>query len=272
MWYYPVQNFLHNGIKMPEEKIQKEIGEIAEKAIGDFKNAWDASEDFERYGFEDDIADELIRGVVKAFMEADDTRKPLHVALFVQRFLDFYSDYYEKNNPNAAEPACEPGCDLCCRLPVILSAPEALIVGQYVKEKFDERERVKFIERAQKKLDDVRKGENPFGPCPFLENRRCSVYEVRPLSCRKWHSMSKNKCVESFESPDSGGLGAEIDPARARIFDTAIDALFCALKALPVQNAYFELSETLVQYFENNSPLQSWARGEEVFALREEAG
>ncbi len=250
---------------MSEEKIQKEIEEIAEKAIGDFKSAWDASEDFERYGFEDDIADELIRGVVKSFVEADATRKPLHVALFVQRFLDYYVDYYETNNRNAAKPACEPGCDLCCHLPVILSVPEALIVGQYVKEKFDEKERRKFVERAQKKLDDVRKGENPFGPCAFLENHRCSIYRVRPLSCRKWHSMNMDKCIQSIESPDSTALGAEIDQTRARIFDTAIDSLFCALKALPVKNAYFELSETLIEYLEHESPLESWSAGEKVF-------
>ena len=70
---------------------------------------------------------------------------------------------------------CTKGCDLCCRslphLPTITRAE---------------------WERLVPALTDVQKARllEPVGPapvtCPLLENGVCSVYDVRPISCRTY--------------------------------------------------------------------------------------
>ena len=37
-------------------------------------------------------------------------------------------------------------------------------------------------------------------PCPLLSDERCSVYEVRPLTCRGYNSTSVDACRQAHES------------------------------------------------------------------------
>jgi len=66
--------------------------------------------------------------------------------------------------------------------------------------------------------DEERWGERI--PCALLgEGGRCSIYEVRPLRCRAFHSLAVEPCREAF----GGHEGAR--PERARALERAHDAV-----------------------------------------------
>jgi hypothetical protein len=92
---------------------------------------------------------------------------------------------------SGAEIQCRDGCSFCCHQNVDVTIPEAILVTLRLANDHDPR-RDAVLEAAElfKDLDDdarIATGR----PCPLLVDRRCSVYEARPLACR------------SFTSPDA---------------------------------------------------------------------
>ena len=97
--------------------------------------------------------------------------------------------------------SCEKGCNACCYLIVDSAAIEAEMVRRYMEEHFDEEERLhvlKKIKEAKRHYPDSvsMDGEFPDAlvekhfalntPCPFLSSEGlCTIYEVRPINCRK---------------------------------------------------------------------------------------
>jgi Fe-S-cluster containining protein len=102
------------------------------------------------------------------------------------------------------KPVCKRGCPWCCYQSVEILNWEEPLICQYISEKIDgERKEdirknlenwFEFFERVTKGKTELtmhdafslihkRQGQERI-PCPFLTNKECSIYEVRPLSCR----------------------------------------------------------------------------------------
>lgn len=81
--------------------------------------------------------------------------------------------------PNSA---CIAGCSHCCHISVTVTSFEADLIGE-----FTGRKPVTFKQSLQHngEASDAYYGK----PCTFLKEGRCSIYEVRPLSCRLHHSL-----------------------------------------------------------------------------------
>lgn len=73
--------------------------------------------------------------------------------------------------------ACRRGCNACCHIPVHLFPIEAELI--------EKRTGVRRRATPAPKRDFT--GE----PCPFLVNGECSIYEVRPLVCRRHFAMTR---------------------------------------------------------------------------------
>jgi hypothetical protein len=63
---------------------------------------------------------------------------------------------------------------------------------------------------------------SPDHPCAFLEGGRCSIYEVRPLSCRGMNSLDATECETRLRDPAAradfvahGGGHLFVEPVRA---------------------------------------------------------
>jgi len=108
--------------------------------------------------------------------------------------------------------SCRKGCAACCRMLVPLSAPEAFVLQEYVKQLpidrqihlnnrlSETKDRMKR-EGLWERLTDVAEASSPVSdeeldpinqayytlriPCPYLENELCSIYEARPAACRE---------------------------------------------------------------------------------------
>src|SRR5919108_2665144 len=95
--------------------------------------------------------------------------------------------------PSKAQHACAPGCYFCCYLPVDVLAPEAFRIAAHLKQTRSPGELADLVYRLGAH------GQQDFGarPCVFLADGRCSIYEVRPMVCRGYNSLSKERC-EAF--------------------------------------------------------------------------
>ena len=92
-------------------------------------------------------------------------------------------------------PTCGPGCSRCCeRMTVLMSSAEALLIARTAQDWAPAwRTRMKELKKWIEKNDAPEEARDALldqGPCVFLVNQRCGVYEVRPDSCRAclvWH-------------------------------------------------------------------------------------
>ena len=102
------------------------------------------------------------------------------------------------------KPVCKRGCPWCCYQSVEILNWEEPLISQYIDKKIDENLKVKIknnLESWFEFFDRFTKGKakltmhDAFGmlnkqqakeriPCPFLIEKECSIYQVRPLSCR----------------------------------------------------------------------------------------
>lgn len=95
--------------------------------------------------------------------------------------------------------ACRQGCAHCCHQRVGVTVPEALaIVATLVatRSAAELRRLHQRVDSAYRATRGLTRDErhSPAHACPLLEDELCSIYEVRPLSCRGVHSLDEQAC------------------------------------------------------------------------------
>ncbi len=130
--------------------------------------------------------------------------------------------------PNQPATACASGCAACCHLYVQVPPGTAALMAAHIAETFTPAAREALGERLLIAAAAVRAAEDPARlrlRCPLLGNDdRCTVYEVRPLSCRAFTSKSLPRCQQVVFG-DAQGAGVEQNPAHYRIHMEATFAL-----------------------------------------------
>ncbi|HEU5072585.1 MAG TPA: YkgJ family cysteine cluster protein [Polyangiaceae bacterium] len=104
--------------------------------------------------------------------------------------------------------ACKDGCDHCCYQSVGVTPPEAFAIVQHLRQTLAPSELARVSahitschERTRGLTAEAR--FSPDHPCPFLEAGSCSIYEVRPLSCRGMNSLDANECRSRLREPEA---------------------------------------------------------------------
>ena len=86
---------------------------------------------------------------------------------------------------------CQPGCSGCCFLAVHATFPEAAVIAGQLSRK-QTTQLSTYISRLKQALSAtsnlksyLKSHRQSVGPCPFLDGwNNCSIYPIRPLSCR----------------------------------------------------------------------------------------
>ncbi|MDL2337399.1 MAG: YkgJ family cysteine cluster protein [Pseudomonadota bacterium] len=92
--------------------------------------------------------------------------------------------------------ACRTGCSHCCSARVEAFAPEIFRIAEELKTwPAQAREAVAVRMRDHVAADAGTASWSDRPECPFLVDRRCSVYAVRPSACRKAHSLAVEACA-----------------------------------------------------------------------------
>lgn len=162
--------------------------------------------------------------------------------------------------PSKAQHACAPGCYFCCYLPVDVLAPEAFRIAAHLKQTRSARELAELVYRLGAH------GQHDFGarPCVFLSHGHCSIYEVRPMVCRGYNSLSKERC-EAYYHDASVDLKGTKDRVAGRLAEAMEEGVIAGLNALGLDAQWYELPSAVLRALETTDGPARWARGEAVF-------
>src|SRR5262249_37770602 len=94
-------------------------------------------------------------------------------------------------------------------------------------------------------------------PCPLLDGNRCSVYDVRPLSCRGCNSYDADSCERYYWS----GRGTmPIYNAQYEIHSSVFAGLLYGLRDLQLEHQPLELVAALRLVLEDPEVSRRWIR------------
>jgi Fe-S-cluster containining protein len=162
--------------------------------------------------------------------------------------------------PSKAQHACAAGCFFCCYLPVDVLAPEAFRIAAHLRRTRAPGELAELVYRL-----GVHGQHDPgTSPCVFLAHGRCSIYEVRPMVCRGYNSLSKERC-EAYYHDASVDLKGSKDRVAARLAEATEEGVIAGLKALGLDAQWYELPSAVLRALETTDGPARWARGEAVF-------
>lgn len=96
--------------------------------------------------------------------------------------------------------ACKAGCDHCCYQGVGVTPPEALAIADHLRRTRSPEELARITAHLADSREKTRaltfaERFSPQHPCPFLEAAHCTIYDVRPLSCRGMNSLDADDCA-----------------------------------------------------------------------------
>lgn len=94
------------------------------------------------------------------------------------------------------EIRCQKGCSYCCDIRVQASPIEAFQIAEFIRG-VDEAKAKVWVEKLEEHSAYAKdRREQGFQKtCPFLgEDGVCGIYEVRPYTCRIYHSMDEKRC------------------------------------------------------------------------------
>jgi hypothetical protein len=170
----------------------------------------------------------------------------------------------------AGDVQCRAGCSFCCYQNVDVTIPEAILVALQLGDEADLR-RAAILSAADefRELDDdtrIATGK----PCPLLVDKRCSVYNVRPITCRSLTSPDAARCHAAMQSLEAGEgpLPIEIYVVLRFLCGGEQGAIRGICRDLGLQIDIVELTQTVAAIIRDPMLIERWASGEQVFVAR----
>jgi Fe-S-cluster containining protein len=164
---------------------------------------------------------------------------------------------------------CVPGCGYCCHLKASISVAEALIILGYLQEHDQLCQYKERVENLRGPLLQRAVSDNSWWlensiPCLFLDQKTfsCTIYEVRPFTCRAYHSLDIQRCKTGFFNRTETAIPCYPDFKRSReLYSVAFEL---ALADLGLQSDQFELSSTIGLFLQSPHLVKEWAQGKRV--------
>jgi Fe-S-cluster containining protein len=164
--------------------------------------------------------------------------------------------------------ACQEGCAWCCYKLVGTTVPEVFRIVEYLRQNLpaDElhaaQERIVQTDEQRRSLKEDR-WQAARLPCSLLVNNRCSVYPVRPLTCRGYNSSDPQTCEQTVKVRELVEVPSHAPQHRLAAF--VLDGLRAGLAESGLRNERLELTAALRIAFATPDALERWLAGEAVF-------
>lgn len=181
------------------------------------------------------------------------------VIAFVANLQRGVSQVMDTAQAQGVAVACKEGCHHCCSARVEALAPEIFLIARVLASQAAA-ERQQLLQRldAHRIRADKAGAWRQRPQCPFLVNGLCSIYAVRPSTCRKAHSLELAKCQENAaEIPQSLAV---VVGAEALATGTA-----AAYGQLGFDSACYELGSAVLLALGDSTAESRWYEGEAVF-------
>ena len=158
--------------------------------------------------------------------------------------------------------ACREGCSLCCSLRVDVFAHEVFLIARHIRSHFSDGEIAAVLDRLAAHAAIVM----PLTPfehatrntvCPLLQDGSCTVYAVRPHSCRRHHSQDFAACQFTFDHPTDIETPAAHDRDLFRALTEAMRENISAYADIGYDATFYELGTALKEALSDPS---SWSR------------
>jgi len=167
----------------------------------------------------------------------------------------------EKREPRTRPAACAGGCAWCCYQRVGTAVPEVARIAGYLRQTLTPAELAAIHERIQT-APARRSGTRT--PCPLLVDNRCSVYPVRPLTCRGFNSTDARQCEASVRN--NGQPVQAIYAPQMRLTALVLDGLRAGVAQAGLWGDAVELTAALRIALAVPDAVERWLDAEPVFA------
>jgi Fe-S-cluster containining protein len=192
---------------------------------------------------------------------------PVIVAAHVaQGTSDVWTTCLARLPENEPKPACGVGCSYCCHQRVEATAPEVFLIARSLLGIGAERlDRVRVAAERHAVLS-AREQFLQQCECPFLDaGGACSIYEVRPMACRRAHSTDVEVCRKLTLEPS---LDVRVPLSEALDWNTSALVLgyYEGLSHAGIPPHQYELVNAVVLALDSAEAETRWQRGEDVLA------
>ncbi len=145
--------------------------------------------------------------------------------------------------------ACRAGCSWCCNFTIDVRAVEVFRILEYlatlpVTEQQRLRERIERNAERLTGMDEEERARINI-ECAFLRNGQCTIYAVRPQTCRNYHATDASGCKQAFEQPENEDIDPDFAPYVYQIGHAHVEAFAKALADARFDTDVYELNAAL---------------------------
>lgn len=194
---------------------------------------------------------------------------------FHEAFLESCDVFDQANARLIAERgtqlACRAGCSLCCSLRVDVFAHEVFLIADFIRSHFS----TEMLSGLKARLATHAAIVLPLTPfehatrnvvCPLLrDDGRCSIYEARPLSCRRHHSMDFAACQFTYDHPADLEFPGAHDVELFRKLTAALRQTGEVYAEYGFDITIYELGTALAEALDDAASWTRWHEGSQAF-------
>jgi len=163
---------------------------------------------------------------------------------------------------------CREGCVWCCYLMVHVTAPEALLIAQYIRDVVPSGTAAILGRRLAHSARRARyHGQAGYAKariqCGLLLKDRCAVYPVRPVNCRACVSPDRSLCRDEFDKRSQGVTAPSSRQHRSYAAGLK-SGLLSGLKAIGIdaqKASKLELNNAVMIALQTENAAEEWLSG-----------
>jgi Fe-S-cluster containining protein len=198
-------------------------------------------------------------------------RTPLHISEVAGQAAAVAEDAIlaaTMTDPPRNPSACQEGCAWCCHKVVGTTVPEVLRIVTHLQttlspEGFQAAQRRVTRTHEERKALQVNSRSQAGIPCSLLVDNRCSVYPVRPLTCRGFNSSDARQCELSLD-PHNQAVVPAYAPQQ-RLATLVLDGVRSGLLESGLSGTLLELTAALHIALTRSDAFNQWRAGKPVF-------